>query len=296
MHIPGTYYQASGNFKRKSIIISTLVGILLAMAIGGLYYLVSLLNPFIYIHFIALGVFAFICIVAFQLVVHFSHSRHVLLNKTIAVLLCYLVWSTQWSISGKLWGYDHAFLNGVFNPMATWDIISHRIDDIDNRHFNHRNWFPFDGSIAFLMYAIEFGVFMYIARWVNKQEEYYCEDCQRYYKSGHGYVTEIDNYHLLKDMAGEDHQYRFLPQLQYYGKLAPVYTEERAVMKVNLFYCEKCHQNHLLSMSMFVQAKDTENKNQTTLTNEKRIETGLYIEKDLANALIRKFAFKLPPQ
>jgi len=293
MQIPGTYYQASGKFKPKRVIISTLIGILVAMALGGLYYLVSMLNPFIYIHFIALGAFAFGSIVAFQLVIHFSYSRHTLLNKSLAVLFCYLVWSTQWAI---FWGHNHSLLSGIFNPVTTWDIISQRIEDIDNRHFLDHRKFPFDGSIALLLYMIEFGVFIFISKWVNVAETYYCEDCGRYYASNHGYVTEIDNYHMLKEVAGENHQYRFLPQLQYYGKLSPVYTAERPVMKVSIFYCEKCHQNHLLSMSMYVQAKDTDNKNRAPLTNEKILEAGLYVEKDLANALIRKFAFKLPSQ
>jgi hypothetical protein len=47
MHLPGTYYQTSGQFKRKPLIIATLAGILIAIFIGWLYDLLSRINPFI---------------------------------------------------------------------------------------------------------------------------------------------------------------------------------------------------------------------------------------------------------
>ena len=292
MHLPGTYYQASGQFKRKPLIISTLAGILIAIFIGWLYYLLSRINPFIYVNFIVLALALLACGAVFPTITILSESRNTRINVLLSVLFCYLTWSSQWAFFNLHWHYGYSFWGGVFNPLTTLKIISTRGDkvDIDIANYVHDH-FPFGGGFQYLLYLAELGVFVFAAKWITSSTDYYCEDCKQFYthQEAHILESEIENFHLLKEMAGEDHQYQFLPQLVFVKKLTPVYVEKKPVMQVQLHYCAKCHENNILSVSSFMQRTDDDNQNKATLTDEQPITVGMYIAKGTADALHRKF-------
>lgn len=292
MHIPGTYYQTSGKFKTKPLVYSTLSGMLIAIFIGWLYYILSRINPFIYVNFILLTLAMFACTGIFGIVTMLSESRNKRINVLLPVLLCYLAWSLQWAFFNLHWHYGYSFWGGVFNPLTTLKIISTRGDKIDMDIANYvRDRFPFGGGFQYLLYLAELGVFMFAAKWITSSKDYYCEDCKQYYtlQEAHILEPEIENFHLLKELGGEDHQYKFLPQLMFVKKLTPVYVEKKPVMRVKLHYCAKCHQNNILSVSSFMQATDDNNQNKTTLIEEQALTTGMYIAKETADALHRKF-------
>jgi hypothetical protein len=292
MHLPGTYYQASGQFKRKPLIIATLAGILIAIFIGWLYYLLSRINPFIYVNFIVLVLALLACGAAFPTITILSESRNTRINVLISVLFCYLAWSSQWAFFNMHWHYGYSFWGGVFNPLTTLKIISTRGDKVDIDIANYvRDRFPFGGGFQYLLYLAELGVFMFAAKWITSSKDYYCEDCKQFYmhQEAHILEPEIDNFYLLKEMAGEEHHYQFLPQLMFVKKLTPVYVKKKPVMQVKLHYCAKCHQNNIVSVSSFMQATDDNNQNKATLTDEQPITVGMYIAKGTAEALHRKF-------
>ncbi|SDF48381.1 hypothetical protein [Chitinophaga filiformis] len=286
MHAPGTLYEASGQFIPKRLAISTLIGIILAVFIGWLYYLLSLVNPIIYLNFIVLGLAMFGAAAAFTIILYHSQSRHTKLNTAIVVLLCYLTWSSQWAFFNLHWHLGYSFWGGLLNPLTTLKIISARGDQIDIGHFSFR------GGFQYLCYIAELAAFMLAAKWVTASKDYFCEDCKQFYtqRASHLVEPEIENFHLLQEMGGTDHQYRFLPQLVFVKKLTPIYAAQKPVVKVTLHYCAKCHENNIVSVSSFMQDLDSTNKLTTPLIKEQPITTGMYIAKATADALQRKFA------
>ncbi|PSL26339.1 hypothetical protein [Chitinophaga ginsengisoli] len=285
MHTPGTYYKASGQFIPKRLGISTLVGILLAIFIGWLYYILGRINPFVYLNFIILALAMFGSAAAFTIILYHSQSRHTKLNTAIVVLLCYLTWSSQWAFFNQHWHYGYSFWGGLFNPLTTLKIINARGDQLDmGRSF-------LSGGFQYLCYIAELAGFMFTAKWITASKDYFCEDCKQFYtqQASHLLETEIENFHLLKEMGGEDHQYRFLPQLVFVKKLTPIYAAQKPVMKVTLHYCARCHENNIVSVSSFMQDVDSSNKLKTPLINEQPITVGMYIAKTTADVLQRKF-------
>ncbi|SHN16477.1 hypothetical protein [Chitinophaga sp. CF418] len=285
MHPPGTYYKASGRFDPKRLAIFTLVGVLFAVFIGWLYYILCRINPITHLNFIVLGLAMFACICAFSIIIYESQSRHIKLNTVILVLLCYLTWSSQWAFFNLRWHYGYSFWGGLLNPLTTLKIINARGDEIDMGRF------PFGGGFQYLLYIAELAGFMLSVKWITASKDYFCEDCRQFYTHQHSHLleTEMENFYLLKEMEGEDHQYRFLPQLVFVKKLAPVYVERKPVMKVTLYYCAKCHENNIVSVSSCMQELDSNNRLQTTLIKEEPITVGMYVAKATADALHRKF-------
>lgn len=291
MHAAGTFYKASGLIKPKRLLLSLFGGISLSVLIGWLFYFLTNLLSFIYLNFILL--FGVLCasIVAFTLLRLFSKSRHHVLNVSLAALFCYLAWSAQWTFYSQQWNFGYTFLEGVFNPLATFEIIAKRIVQIDAEHFNHTaGRFPFSGGLSGFFYVIEFIAFMLPVKFLLEDKQYYCEGCDRFYDEKVAYVTETGTFFSILGGAGEGHVYRFLPEVSYYSKLAPIYAKTREIVKVTIHYCPKCIENNIISVSAFEQQPDSDNQNKAPLANEIEITEGMYIEKDTAHLLIRKFA------
>jgi ribosomal protein L44E len=285
MHTPGTYYKASGRFEPKRLTIFILTGILLAVFTGWLYYILCQINPITFLNFIILGLAMFGAAILSTYIVGRCECRSETLNNAIAALLCYIIWSTQWAFFNLYWHYGYSFWGGIFNPLTTLKIIIARGNQVDIYRF------PSGGGFQYVWYIIELAGFLLAAKWVADTKAYYCEDCKRYYTHKHSHLLgpEIENFHLLKEMAGEDHRYRFLPQLIFVKKLTAVYAERIPVIKVTLHYCPNCQENNMVSVSSFLQEIDSRNKLATTLIKKEPITVTMYITKETANALQRKF-------
>ncbi|TWV93035.1 hypothetical protein [Chitinophaga pinensis] len=291
MHAAGTFYKASGLIKPKRLLLSLFGGISLSVLIGWLFYFLTNFISFVYLNFILL--FGVLCaaIVAFTLLRLFSKSRHHILNVSLAALFCYLAWSAQWTFYNQHWNFGYSFLEGVFNPFATFEIIARRIVQIDTAHFNRSaGRFPFSGGLAGFFYVIEFIAFMLPVKFLLEDKQYYCERCDRFYDQKDAFITETGSFYATLGDAGENNVYNFLPEVSYYSKLAPIYARTREIVKVTIHYCPKCLENNIISVSAFEQQPDSDNQNKAPLTNEIEITRGMYIEKDTAHLLIRKFA------
>lgn len=285
MHAPGTYYKASGRFEPKRLAIFTLTGILFAFFIGWLYYILCRINPFTFLNFIILGLAMFASMIIFTFIIGRIESRNEKLDLTVLVLLCYLTWSSQWAFFNLYWHYGYSFWGGLLNPLTTLKIIGTRANQVDIYGF------PFGRGFQYIWYISELAAFMLVAKFIAGVKTYFCEDCKQYYVHRHSHLREpeIENFYLLKEMAGEDHQYRFLPQLVFVKKLTAVYAERIPVIKVTLYYCTKCHENNIVDVSSHMQEMDTSNQLQTPLIKKQPITVGMYIDRATADALHRKF-------
>lgn len=286
MHAPGTYYKASGRFDPKRVATFTLIGILSAGFIGWLYYILCRINPFTFLNFIILGLTMLVAAALSAYIVGRCQCRNEKLDNAIVILLCYVIWSTQWAFFNLYWHYGYSFWGGIFNPLTTLKIISTRANHADIHGF------PYGGGFQYIWYIAELVALVLIARWANNSRVYFCEDCVRYYAESHAHLldAELENFYLLKEMEGEDHQYRFLPQLVFVKKLTPIYAERKPVIKVTLHCCPRCLENNMVSVSSCMQDIDSSNNSYTTLIKKQPITEGMYIDKATANLLLRKFA------
>jgi len=286
MHTPGTCYKASGRFDAKRLTLFTLTGILFAVFIGWLYYILCRINPITFLNFIILGLVSFGAAILCAFIVGRCQCRNETISNAIPVLLCYIIWSTQWAFFNLHWHYGYSFWGGILNPLTTLKIINARANQVDMYSL------PYGKGLQYIWYTAELAAFLLVARWVNSSKTYFCEDCADYYREAHAHLldAELENFHLLKEMEGEDHQYRFLPQLVFVKKLTPIYAERKPVLKVTLHYCPRCMRNTMVSVSSYIQDIDSSNKSHTTLTKKEPITEGMYIAKATADALIRKFA------
>jgi hypothetical protein len=291
MHAAGTFYKASGLIKPKRLAISLFGGVSLAVLIGWLFHTLCSFISFVYLNFVLLFGAMIASIVLFTMLRVYSKSRHHVLNTFISLCCCYLAWSSQWSFFSLKANYGYTFLEGTFNPAATLQIIARRLVQIDTENFNHTaGRFPFSGGLAAFFYLVEFVAFIIPVKFLSEVKQYYCERCDRFYEQRDGYVTEAGTFFGTLGAAGDNHLYRFLPGVNYYSKLAPIYQRKREIVKVSVHYCPKCMDDNIICVSTFEQQPDENNQNRATLTKEIEITAGMYIEKDTASALISKFA------
>lgn len=291
MHAAGTFYKSSGLIKPKRLPGYLFGGISLAVLIGWLFFKLCDFLSFVYLNFILLFGVLLLSIIAYTSLRMYSRSRHHVLNIFLSIIFCYVAWSAQWSFFSMQWNYGFSFLEGTFNPGATLQIITRRMVQIDTEHLNRTaGRFPFSGGLAALFYLVEFIGFMLPVAYLWEDRQYYCEGCDKFYERKEAYVTATDNFLTHLGEEGDNRQYRFLPLIQFYGKLAPIYKRKREVIKVTVHYCPKCLDNNIISVSTFEQQPDDDNRNNATLTKEITITEGMYIEKVMAEIIIRKFA------
>ena len=91
MHTPGTCYKASGRFDAKRLTLFTLTGILFAVFIGWLYYILCRINPITFLNFIILGLVSFGAAILCAFIVGRCQCRNETISNAIPVLLCYII-------------------------------------------------------------------------------------------------------------------------------------------------------------------------------------------------------------
>ncbi|MBW8687041.1 hypothetical protein [Chitinophaga rhizophila] len=291
MYAAGTFYKASGLIKPNRLLLAIFGGISLSVLIGWLFYTLTSLLSFVYLNFLLLFAVVVVSVAAYTMLSVVSKNRHPVVNMFLYIVCCYLAWSSQWSFFNMRWNYGYSFLEGTFNPAATFQIIARRMVQIDTENFNRTaGRYPFSGSAAAFFYVTEFIAFMSPLIFITEQKRYYCEGCDVFHQRKDAYVTATAAFLSKQEGDATTHLYRFLPDVSYYSRLAPTTKKAREIIRVTIHYCPKCLDNNIICVSTFEQQPGARNKNMAALDHENKITDGMYIEKDLAQVLIRKFA------
>jgi hypothetical protein len=286
MTTPGFYYEPSGKFDLKRVILFTLIGIIPAVIIGVVYAALVSINPFIYLNMLVLMGAVVLTTVMSSLVWQGSHSRNKTVNVLVGIFLVYTAWASNWAFIGSGHYSHHSFWATIYNPNAIMQIISERAGGrtMSIGRFGSRG-IPFHGDALAFFYFVEFAAF-FLPLFFAKHETYYCENCQSYFLEKGAYIEDIDNFYTLRVQAGEEEEptYRFLQELRFTRHPDVEKGGQRDLVKVTLHRCHKCDD----SLIDVASCTATNEKGTINYKGEDHMTKGMYLGKDVSEMLLRK--------
>jgi hypothetical protein len=284
----GDKYVASNKFNTLYWSIAMIVAFLIAIGIGRLYALISIINPLIYLNFLVLAGAAIATGIIITLTRSIGKSRNHILNVVTSIVICYTAWAAHWAhIMGAEGRYD--FWPSLF---SFTDHISYTLDFASNRNLAvgriGSSGVGIDPSILFLCYIVEFAAFMAPVYLFLRSKEYYCEACDTDYTTITGYIKEdeILRQHTTEILQGD---LTFLKNNIIYPALnaLPLDAKEKPnIGAVELHYCRKCYSNAIVNLKAGVLKQDE--KKRRDIANIDKLMEDTYITDESRQLLSAK--------
>jgi hypothetical protein len=249
--IAGGKYTPSNKFNSLNWTIAMIVAFFIAIGIGRLYALISIINPIIYLNFLLLAGVVILLAIIITLIKSIGKSRNKAIDITTGLIICLTAWGAHWAhianaeLHGGFWP---AFLSGP-------SLMGYAIDFAANRNLAvgriGSSGMSIDPAILFICYLIEFVAFLAPAYLVVRSKAYYCEDCDNDYATVTGYLSEneIFNQHPSQIWSGD---LTFLRNNIFYSGLhaLPLNAGEKpGISAIELHYCKKCNANAIVNIS-----------------------------------------------
>jgi len=256
--LPGEKYVASNKFNTLYWSVALLIAFFVAVGIGRLYALISLVNPIIYLNFLVLAGAVILLGVVASLVKLISKSRNKTLNLLTSVFICIVAWLAHWAHIAN--GESH---RGFWVSLANFPhLLGFAADFAESRNMGigrlGRNTTSISPAILFLGYCVEAVAFFAPVYFIFKTKDYYCEDCNNEYSTLTAYIDNNDKlYQHASDLDRGD--LRFLKNVIFHRSIDTLDLDARekpGIGSIELNYCNKCNQNAIVNIKSGVLKQD----------------------------------------
>lgn len=262
---PGTRYIASNKFNPLASTISLIVTMLIAMGLGRLYAIITVVNPLIYFNFILLIIVVFGLVFVAGTAQLLSGSRNKAIDVVFILVVCLTAWFSHWAHIQSSETRAGSFFSCLSNP---GNVLSFIGDFADSRNMSiGRLGSGVEISPAFLgiCYLIEFVAFLVPVYIVLKQKNFYCEDCRKHYQSATAYTASDTIFHN-NSSAVENGNLGFLEGTPLFPskESIPVNPVEAPRIGIIAFhFCPACGQNSIVDIDTATLKFDDKNKLET---------------------------------
>lgn len=263
---PGTRYISSQKFSPLASAVALVITMFVAMGIGRLYALISVVNPLIYLNFILLIIFVFGLALITGLAQQFSRSRNKVIDIVFIIIVCLTAWFSHWAHIQSSETKEGGFFKCLSDPGG---VISFIGDFADERNMSigrgGSNGIEIGPAFLGICYLIEFIAFLIPVYIIAKQKNFYCEDCNKHYLSATGYTDSDTPFHNNTPMI-ESGNLGFLEGSTIYkGKqllpLNPVESPKIGI--IELHFCPACGQNSIVDIETATLQFDEKQKLET---------------------------------
>lgn len=277
---PGEKYIGSNKFNTTYWSITLLIAFFVSIGIGRLYALISLVNPIIYLNFLALAGAVILLAIVTVGIRSLGKSRNRTLNITSSVFIGTIAWLAHWAHIDNMDTHK-----GFWKSMANFPhVLGFMVDFAGNRNIGvgrlGSNPVGIDPAILFICYLIETAAFFAPVYFTVKAKEYYCEDCDQGYTSVTAYIESNDKlYQYPTEMSRGD--LTFLKDLVFHRSLSTLDLDPRekpGIGAIELHYCDKCNLNAIVNVKAGVLKQDE--KERRTMGSEDILLEDTYITND----------------
>lgn len=267
MNFAAKQYQFSQKYQIGTTLMFIIVGIIVGIIIGIAYSVISSYSPFIIIDIGLILGLVFVLIKINTFFCKKAKSRNAKVNMLLAFITALSAYySSIVTFEIILLGLTpYEWLELFFSPHYVIDIMVNSI--IPYREITitkSASKIEISGIVLILLYVVEFVLFI-VPSVVSarKMEDYYCEDCQSWYKefkffsfSDDKLISNIGNTSVgnYADALSGVKFYKHI--LEIIQQIDPKSDEEVGVLQFQYCQCPNCHKNSILSIIPMKQKKE----------------------------------------
>ncbi len=285
-NIAGTKYKASQKINIKTTLILFFIAVLIAIGIGRLYAIINQINPIVYLNFLVLAGAVLLTAFLSFMVITIGNSRNKTINFLLILLIGIVAWLAQWS--HILQNTSKKYTSQGFVNESFWSFFLHPLTLIEKiaqfagernislnsvRTYNSRG-LELDPSLLTILYFIEFIAFLIPAFIINRQKNYYCENCQTNFITKKGYIKESEIIEENKEilMTGD---LSFLNNYHFYRTLddIPLDPKDKPLIGfVEMHNCPTCNKNAIVNIKLETLKYNDKNKREVNFFNDYLLE------------------------
>lgn len=267
MNFTTMQYQFSQKYQLGTTIIFTFIGIILGVILGILYSVISSVSPMIIIDICLLFVLILVLTKINEISCKLAKIRNAKVNMLMAFIISLFTYYSS-IVTFEIILFDlspYAWLELFISPTSVVDmmvnlIIPYREITIYKRSAQAE----ISGIFLVLLYIIEFLFFIVPPIFkARKIKDYYCEDCQSWYKkliflsfSDDKLISNISN-SSTGDYAVALSQVKFYREIKEIIKqLDPKSNEDVGVLQYQYCQCSNCRNNSILNVIKMKKKKE----------------------------------------
>jgi hypothetical protein len=267
---PGEKYIRSHKFNLLYSLITLAAAFFLAIGIGRLYAVISIINPIIYLNFLVLIGAAFSLIALIMMVKLFGKSRNIVVDIFSCLFICLTAWFAHWAhIQNSEHGGEGFWIH--FKKISS--LLSFITEFAENRNISIGRFgssgMGINSGILVLCYFIEFLAFVAPAYFILVQKEYFCESCTDNYSNTTFYTDNDAILHKHADLFGKG-DLGFLSGTPLFKSLdyLPLDPKEKPEIGIIEFHhCNKCNLNSIVNIKSAIMRLNDKQKRETANSN-----------------------------
>lgn len=283
----GSKYVSTGRFNIVKTSIWLLIGLVAAYGIGWLYGFIAHINPFIYLNALLLIGVVFVLYFVLNIIVIQGESRNKLVNIISAFIISFFAWYVSWCyICADI--YETSTFYIIPKVSEVFQFILYYTSEVKMSVGKAgRSGGSLPNEILFIVYLIEFTVFLVPIYFVLSSKFYFCENCE----------NSLDQITFYADTTQPIAEYKgkiekgnldFLEDISLHSELDTIQLDHSKPMEVYQFefhLCDKCRKNSVVNINI-LKLKLKEEKIETE--NTVSIIEGIYIDQKANDILLKK--------